>query len=61
MFLVSVFKAFIYFGSDYKTPIIQLFKLSTHMKCLSYSYVICTSLNNDINYKFRKRKLAELK
>ena len=60
MFLVFLFKAYNFFVFNYYTPILELIKISTHIKYFSNYYVICTSSNNDIYNEFRKRKINEL-
>ena len=60
MFLVSLFRAYNFLIPDYNTPILQLLKISTHMRYFSNSYVISTSPNNDIYKELKKRKINEL-
>ena len=60
MILVSLFIASnLFIPNNYRT-IIQLLRISMHVKYFSNSYVICTSHNNDIYKELKKRKINEL-
>ena len=59
MLLVSLLETSDFFISNNNTPILQLFRIFTHIKYFSDSYVVCISNNYDLVDKSRKRNFDE--
>ena len=57
--MLSLLETSDFFISNNNTPILQLFRIFTHMKYFSGLYVVCTSNNNDLVDKSRKRNFDE--
>ena len=57
--MLSLLETSDFFISNNNTPILQLFRIFTHIKYFSDSYVVCISNNYDLVDKSRKRNFDE--